>query len=213
MNILILGPPGSGKGTCANIISKIFELPVITTGDMLREYTKSQTKYGKIAKCYIKRGELVPDKIVNCIIKKRLHESDTKNGFILDGYPRSVSQAEAFDNILVEKNSKIDYVIYIILEDERVINRLSLRRVCSKCGSVFHIKNNPSKIKNICDKCGTVLIQRSDDEEEIIRKRLKVYHSTTETLFKRYRKKGIIKKIRGDIPLKDLPDLLRELFV
>ena len=212
MNIIILGPPGSGKGTCANIISKIFELPVITTGDMLREFIKSQTKYAKIAKCYIKRGELVPDRIVNCIVKKRLREGDTKNGLILDGYPRSISQAKALDNMLAEKDSKIDYVIYIDLEDELVIDRLSLRRVCPKCGSIFHIKNNPSKIKNICDKCGETLIQRKDDEEEIIRKRLKVYHSTTEKLFKRYCKKGIIKKIRGDIPLKDLPDLLRELF-
>jgi adenylate kinase len=213
MNIIILGPPGSGKGTCANIISKIFELPVITTGDMLREFIKSQTKYGKIAKCYIKRGELVPDRIVNCIVKKRLCEGDTKNGFILDGYPRSISQAEALDKILAEKDSKIDYVIYLDLEDKLVIDRLTLRRVCPKCGSIFHIKNNPSKVKNICDKCGAVLIQRNDDEEEIIRKRLKVYHSTTKKLFKRYYNKGILKKIRGDIPLKDLPDFLRELFV
>jgi adenylate kinase len=194
MNIIILGPPGSGKGTCANIISKIFELPVITTGDMLREYTKSQTNYGKIVKYYIDRGELVPDKIVNCIVKERLRACDTINGFI-------------------QKNAEIDYVIYIDLEDELIINRLSLRRVCDKCGSIFHIINNPSKIKNICDKCGAVLIQRNDDEEEIIRKRLKVYHFTTEKLFKRYCREGIIKKVRGDIPLKDLPDFFRELLI
>lgn len=211
MRIVMFGPPGSGKGTCARIISKLYNIPIITTGEVLREATYNKTKYGKIAKSYMDQGELVPDEIVNGLIKKRLNRLGVEKGFILDGYPRSIGQADALDKILIEKQVKLDYVVHVYLEDDLIVNRLSLRRICPFCAATYHLITNPPKKDIICDECGTALVQRSDDNEDVIRNRLEVYKRDTQPLLERYDSYRKIKKIRGDEPLEKLPDILKNL--
>jgi adenylate kinase len=207
----MFGPPGSGKGTCARIISQLYNIPIITTGEVLREATNNKTKFGKIAKCYMDKGELVPDDIVNSLIKKRLNEPGIEKGFILDGYPRSIGQADALDKILIEKQVELDYVVHVYLEDEIIVKRLSLRRICPFCGDTYHLITNPPKKNITCDECGTTLSQRSDDNEDVIRNRLEVYKRDTQPLLERYDSYRKIKKIRGDEPLDKLPIILRKL--
>jgi len=209
MRVVLLGPPGSGKGTCAKIIGEMFDVPVITTGDMLRVAVARATPLGVTAKGYMERGELVPDDLVNDLVAERLRESDAGNGFILDGYPRSPKQAEALERILEQTGKRLDHVLHVNLEDETIIDRLSKRRSCPKCGAIYHLDNKPSRTNGRCDVCTTALVQRNDDKPEVIRRRLEVYREKTRPLLDFYEHKGAIKAIRGDIDLKELPDVLK----
>ena len=209
MRVIILGPPGAGKGTCAKIIGEIYGIPVITTGDMLRAAVARTTPLGLTAKSYMDRGELVPDDLVNKMVTERLKEPDAEDGFILDGYPRSPKQAEALERILKTSGKKLNHVLHIELEDETIIDRLSKRRSCPECGAIFHLDNKPPKAKGKCDTCNTELVQRNDDKPEVIRRRLEVYREKTQPLLDFYEKKGLIKVIRGDINLTDLPATLK----
>ncbi len=211
MKIIILGPPGSGKGTRAHIISEIFKLPVITTGDMLRGAVREKNDYGREAKMYMDRGDLVPDDIVNGIVKERMSRPDVVKGFILDGYPRSVNQAEALDEILKEKGIKLTHVLSVVLSDEVIIERLSKRRSCPVCNEIYHLVSKPPKKEGVCDKCGAKLILREDDKEEVIKHRLQVYRETTQPLLERYEKRGLIVETDGEVPIEGLRDHLKEL--
>lgn len=207
----MLGPPGSGKGTCARIISKIYGIPHITTGDLLREAVAEGTEHGRVARGYMERGELVPDEIVISIMEERLSKPDCDEGFILDGFPRNLSQAEALDRILKEKGTSLTHVLNLVVGAEIIIGRLSLRRSCPRCGAVYHLKNNPPKRDEICDECGAKLVQRSDDREEIIRHRLEVYEEKTRPLLERYRKAGKVRKMSGDLDIDEIPDAVRRM--
>ena len=212
MKMVMLGPPGSGKGTRAHIISDLYGIPVVTTGDMLREATRNETEYGKIAKKYMDKGDLVPDKIVNGIVRERLSRPDVADGFILDGYPRSKSQADALDQILEDLDIKLTHVLYVVLSDDVVIKRLSGRRSCPKCGAVYHLESAPPKKPRACDVCGAKLIQRDDDKAEVIKHRLEVYRKNTEPLLKRYGDRGLIVETSGGVPMDELRAHLKELF-
>jgi adenylate kinase len=209
LRVVLLGPPGSGKGTCAKIIGEMYGVPVITTGDMLRAAVARATPLGVTAKGYMDRGELVPDDLVNDLVAERLREPDAANGFILDGYPRSPRQAEALERILKQTGKRFDHVLHVNLEDEVIIDRLSKRRSCPKCGAIFHLENKPPRSNGRCDVCATALVQRDDDKPEVIRRRLEVYREKTQPLLDFYEKRGEIKTIRGDIDLKELPSALR----
>ena len=211
MKIIILGPPGSGKGTRAHIISEIFDLPVITTGDMLRGAIREKTEYGLEAKTYMDLGDLVPDDIVNGIVKERMSRPDVVKGFILDGYPRSVNQADALDEILKAKGIKLTHELSVVLSDEEIIERLSKRRSCPVCNEIYHLVSKPQKKKGVCDKCGAKLILREDDKEDVIRHRLQVYRETTQPLLERYEKQGLIVETDGEVPIEGLRDHLKEL--
>ena len=209
MRVVLLGPPGSGKGTCAMIIGEIYGVPVITTGDMLRDAVARATPLGVTAKKYMDRGELVPDDLVNHLVAERLKEPDTVKGFILDGYPRSPKQAEALEKILEQSGKRLDHVLHINLEDDVIIDRLSKRRSCPRCRAIYHLENKPPKTKGKCDVCSTSLVQRNDDKPEVIKRRLEVYREKTRPLLDFYEKRGAIKTIRGDLNLKELPNVLR----
>jgi len=205
----MLGPPGSGKGTQAHIISELYGVPVITTGDMLREAVAKGTEYGRVADGYMSRGELVPDEIVNGVVGERLGRSDLENGFILDGFPRSTPQAEFLDGFLEQHGLKLDYVIHVTLDDEAIVKRLSNRRSCPSCGEVYHLVSKPPKKEGVCDRCGSELMLRDDDRPDVIRNRLEVYREKTQPLLDRYKEKGLIREVPGDHPIGRLPELLR----
>lgn len=195
MKIVLLGAPGAGKGTQAQYIINEFGIPQISTGDILRENVKQGTELGIKAKSYMDQGELVPDDLVIDIIKDRLSKEDCHNGYILDGFPRTVNQAEALDNALFP--DKLDDVIFINVAEEIVIERLSLRRVCKNCGAIYHLKNSPSSKGEICDKCDGELYQRKDDSIETIKNRLEVYNRQTEPLIDYYRAQNILNEFDG----------------
>ena len=197
MNIILLGPPGSGKGTQAKEIIEKHRIPQISTGDLLREAVKNQTELGKKAKEYMDAGKLVPDEVVVGMVKERLQKDDCKNGFILDGFPRTVPQAESLDQTLADVGKKIDKVVSIEVPDSEVVERLSGRRTCENCGTMYHVKFNPPKQDGVCDKCGGKLYQRDDDNESTIKNRLQVYHDQTAPLKDYYSKKGLVKEIEG----------------
>lgn len=192
MNLILLGAPGAGKGTQAEIICEKFSIPAISTGNIIRDALKSGTELGKRAKSYMDEGKLVPDDVVISIIKERLSKEDCKDGFILDGFPRTIAQAEALDKLGVD----IDYVIDIKADDEVIISRLSGRRVCQDCGAVYHLKNKKPKKDGICDKCAGTLVQRKDDRKETIMERLRVYHEQTEPLKEFYARRGILYEVK-----------------
>jgi adenylate kinase len=208
--VVVLGPPGSGKGTCAGFISKIYGIPVIRTGDMLRKVAVEETERGRMAKVYLERGELVPDEIVISIVSKRLRMPDCEKGFILDGFPRNLVQAEALDRILEDLGVGLSHVLNIVTDAETIVNRLSLRRSCPRCGAVYHLKNNPPKRDGTCDECDAELIQRSDDNEEILRHRFEVYEEKSRPLLERYVKSGLVREIRGDLDINEIPEALRQ---
>lgn len=198
MNIILLGGPGSGKGTQAKMMIEEYKIPQISAGDILRENVKQETKLGKKAKEFIDQGDLVPDELVINMINKRLEKEDCKNGFILDGFPRTINQAEALNKI-----QKIDKVIELKVSDDVIVKRLSSRRQCKKCGAIYGIDVPPKK-KGVCDKCGGELYQREDDKEEAIRNRLKVYHDQTKPLADYYKEKGILIEIDGELPIEKI---------
>ncbi len=193
MKIILLGAPGAGKGTQAEKISKKFGIPTISTGFIIRNAIANGTEVGKVAKGYIDKGQLVPDEVVTKLLLERLENEDCKNGFILDGYPRTITQGES----LVENNINIDYVLDLEVPDEIILGRLTGRRECSKCGKTYHIVDNKPSVEGICDACGGELICRKDDNPETIKNRLEVYHSQTEPLKNFYTDKGLLRKIVG----------------
>ena len=205
MRLVILGPPGSGKGTRAKIIGRIFKYPVITTGAMLRDAVAAGTEYGKIAEGYMKKGELVRDDIVIGIVEERLRKPDVKDGFILDGFPRSVNQAKALDRILNKMGAILDVVMYVTAKPETILSRLSLRRSCPKCGAIYHLKDILPKVEGVCDECGSKLVQRDDDKEEIILHRLEVYAQQTFPILERYERLGKVREVSGELKIDEIP--------
>ena len=199
MNIIFFCAPGAGKGTQAEIVSKKLDIPTISTGNIIREAIKNGTEMGLSAKSYIDAGKLVPDEVVIGIIKDRLDKDDCKKGFILDGFPRTIPQAKALD----EMGVKIDVVLNIEVSDEDIINRMSGRRTCPKCGGTYHVEFNPTKTEGICDNCGAELTVRKDDHPDVVKSRLDVYHSETEPLKAFYEEKGILRTVVGQKELKD----------
>lgn len=196
MNIILLGPPGAGKGTQAKKIQEYYSLPHISTGDILRENINNNTSLGVKAKSYMSRGELVPDKLLITIIKDRLSKKDCSSGFLLDGYPRTIPQADALQMILTESNRKLDAVLNISVDDEELIKRLSGRRMCA-CGASYHMVFNPPKENELCDLCKRKLYQRDDDKPDAIRNRLIVYKKQTQPLIEYYKKKSILRTLDG----------------
>ena len=197
MNLILLGPPGAGKGTQAGRIIEKYKIPQISTGDILRAAVREGTDLGKEAQKYMNDGKLVPDSVVIGIIRERLKEDDCKNGYLLDGFPRTLAQAEELDKILDSMNSNIDAVVSIEVPDEEIITRITGRRMCKDCGAVFHVKFSPPKSEGVCDKCGGQLYQRDDDNEETVKSRLDAYKAQTEPLKKYYGNKGLIKEVNG----------------
>lgn len=199
MKLIIMGAPGAGKGTQAARISKHLSIPAISTGDILREAIAAGTEMGELAKKYIDQGHLVPDEVMIGIIRDRLAKGDCKNGYILDGFPRTIPQAEALDAM----GADIDKVLSLEVPDERIVERMSGRRVCPKCGATFHTDHNPPKAAGICDKCGAELIRRKDDAPETVEARLKVYHDQTEPLKGYYKESGKLVIAQGQEDVED----------
>lgn len=196
MKIILLGPPSSGKGTQAKFITENFDIPHISTGDILRQNIREGTELGMNAKAYMDKGDLVPDDLINHMMGKRLSESDCENGFLLDGFPRTVEQANKLDEVLGER--RIDSVIVIEVNSDELVARAVGRRVCPKCGASFHITNNPSRSGEDCDRCGGHLIHREDDVESTVRNRLEVYEKRTSVLTKFYEDRGIVYRVNGN---------------
>jgi adenylate kinase len=197
MNLILLGPPGAGKGTQAQRMVERYHLPQISTGDILRAAVKGSTPLGTKAKGFMDQGQLVPDEIVIGIVEERLKEKDCHPGFVLDGFPRTIPQAEALQPILAKIRKTIDHVINIEVESEELIRRLTGRRTCKNCGAMFHVHFQPPKTEGICDRCGGTLYQRGDDKEETIRTRLKEYEKQTAPLIEYYRDKKTLRSIQG----------------
>jgi adenylate kinase len=193
MKLILLGAPGAGKGTQAEVICNHLGIPAISTGNILREALKSGTEMGLKAKSFMDEGKLVPDEVVIGIVKERLSMDDCKNGFILDGFPRTIPQAEALD----EMGVNIEHVINIEIEDEKIVNRMSGRRVCEGCGKPYHLKNLPPKVEGVCDDCQGTLVQRKDDHPDTVLARLDVYHKETEPLVAYYEKQGKLVNVAG----------------
>jgi adenylate kinase len=190
MKLIFLGPPGAGKGTLATLVSKEKGIPQISTGDMFREAIKKETELGKKVKAILASGELVPDEVTVDLVKERLSQADAKKGYILDGFPRTIPQAEA-----LEKFQKLDAVVNFAIDDDLVVKRLSGREICKSCGAIYHVTNMPSRVKGVCDKCGGTLYTRPDDTLESITNRLDVYRKQTEPLIAFYRSRKVLKDI------------------
>ncbi|GAB4183979.1 MAG: adenylate kinase [Calditrichia bacterium] len=198
MQFILFGPPGAGKGTQAKLLAEKYSIPQISTGDILRSAVQNKTELGLQVKEILDRGELVPDDIILKLVEHRLDEDDAKQGFILDGFPRTLPQAEALDEWLKENNRNKLHIIRIIVNEDTVVNRLTSRRVCQQCGFTYNLIYNPPKNDSICDKCGGEIIQRSDDNEETIRKRLRVYLDLTKPVLKFYEHKGQLIEVDGN---------------
>ena len=197
MKIIMLGAPGAGKGTQAKKIAAEYKIPHISTGDIFRANIKNNTELGQKAKAYMDKGELVPDELTLDLIMDRFKQPDCENGYVLDGFPRTIPQAEALDRALAEMGQKIDYAIDVEVPDENIVNRMSGRRACVDCGATYHIEFNPSKEEGVCDICKGDLYQRADDNEETVSKRIQVYLDETKPLADYYSKVGIIADIDG----------------
>ncbi|MHB7941973.1 adenylate kinase [Staphylococcus capitis] len=204
MNIILMGLPGAGKGTQASEIVKKFPIPHISTGDMFRKAIKDETDLGKEAKSYMDRGELVPDEVTVGIVKERISEDDAKKGFLLDGFPRTIEQAEALNNIMSELDREIDAVINIEVPEEELMNRLTGRRICEKCGTTYHLVFNPPKVDGICDIDGGKLYQREDDNPETVSNRLSVNVKQSKPILEYYNEKGVLKNIDGSKDIEEV---------
>ena len=198
MRLMLLGLPGAGKGTQAQKLSSKYKIPHVATGDMFRAAIKNETSLGKKAKKYLDQGELVPDEVTIGIVRERLQEDDCKEGFILDGFPRTVAQAEALTEILSDMGTELDLVLEIQVDEEELIHRLSGRRICEDCGATYHIEYNPPAKEGICDKCGGNLIQRSDDKKETVKNRIKVNKEKQEALINYYDKKDKLLSLKSE---------------
>ena len=197
-NLILLGPPGAGKGTQASRIVAEYRIPHISTGDILRAAVANQSPLGLEAKRYMDAGELVPDRVVIGIVEERLQEPDTARGFLMDGFPRTIPQAEALDQALEKLDRAITKVLVILVDEEELVRRLTGRRICRSCQTPYHVIFNPPKVEGVCDKCGGELYQRDDDKEETVRNRLEVYRRQTEPLIEYYDRTGVVARIDGE---------------
>ena len=204
MKIIMLGAPGAGKGTQAEMISEKYGLPHISTGDIFRANIKNGTELGKEAKKYMDQGQLVPDELTVKILLDRVAQADCKNGYVLDGFPRTIPQAEVLDEELTKLGDKVDFAINVDVPDDNIINRMSGRRACVSCGATYHVVFNPTKVEGVCDKCGANLILRDDDKPETVKNRLDVYHKQTQPLIDFYSKKGILKEVDGTVAMNEV---------
>ncbi|HOQ76188.1 MAG TPA: adenylate kinase [Thermoclostridium sp.] len=202
MRLILLGPPGAGKGTQAALLSEALKVPHISTGDIFRSNIKQQTELGKMVSGILESGGLVPDDLTCEIVKDRLMKDDCRDGFIMDGFPRTLPQAEMFEKMMDESNQRIDAVINITADDAVIVKRMSGRRMCS-CGKVYHIVSHPPKKEGICDFCGSPLYIRDDDREETVKSRLRTYHDQTSPLIDFYSRRGLIIEVDGDKPIED----------
>ncbi len=197
LKVVLLGPPGAGKGTQAAAIRERFGVPHVSTGEMLREAIAAGTPLGKRVKAIVESGSLVPDEVVSEVVAERLGREDARKGFLLDGFPRTLRQAEALQNVMDARGESLDAVVRIRLDDEEVVGRLSGRRTCAACGAPCHVTYSPPRAAGVCDACGGALRQRDDDREEVIRKRLAVYHEQTAPLAEHYRALGLLRDVEG----------------
>ena len=197
MKIIMLGAPGAGKGTQAKQIADKYKIPHISTGDIFRANIKNNTERGQKAKQYMDQGLLVPDELTCDLVMDRIKQDDCKNGFILDGFPRTIPQAEALDAALDKINEKMDYAINVDVPDENIVNRMGGRRCCLNCGATYHVVTIPTKVEGICDRCGSPVVLRDDDKPETVQKRLTVYHDQTQPLIDYYEKQSILKTVDG----------------
>ena len=204
MKIIMLGAPGAGKGTQAKRIAEKYNIPHISTGDIFRANIKNETELGKKAKTYMDQGLLVPDELVVDLVVDRVAQEDAKNGYVLDGFPRTIPQAEALDAALSALGQAVDYAINVEVPDENIVNRMSGRRACVSCGATYHIVYAPTKVENVCDHCGGNLILRDDDKPETVQKRLNVYHDQTQPLIDYYTKKNILVEVDGTVDINDV---------
>jgi adenylate kinase len=209
LNLILFGPPGAGKGTQASRLQEDFQLPFISTGDMLRANVKEQTDLGRQAQTYMDAGDLVPDGLIVAMAGERLQQEDAEDGFILDGFPRTLDQAAALDRQLTELGRRVTAALLIDVPDEEVIRRLSGRRVCVKSGHNYHVEFDPPKHDGVCDQDGSRLMQRDDDKPEVIQNRLKVYHDQTEPLVAYYDERGLMRRIDGTRPAPEVHDHIR----
>ena len=204
MKIIMLGAPGAGKGTQAKMIAEKYGLPHISTGDIFRANIKNGTELGKEAKEYMDKGLLVPDELTVRLLLDRVAQDDCKNGYVLDGFPRTIPQAEVLDEKLSDLGEKVDYAINVDVPDENIVNRMSGRRACLSCGATYHIVSIPPKKEGICDVCGSELVLRDDDKPETVQNRLKVYHDQTQPLINFYEKKGVLRSVDGTLPMEEV---------
>ena len=204
MKIIMLGAPGAGKGTQAKQIADKYSIPHISTGDIFRANIKNGTELGKKAKQYMDQGALVPDELTCDLVMDRIQQDDCKNGFVLDGFPRTIPHAEALDAALGKINEKMDYAIDVDVPDENIVNRMSGRRACLNCGATYHLISIPPKVEGICDLCGSEIVLREDDKPETVQKRLKVYHEQTQPLIDYYKNQGILKSVDGTQPMDEV---------
>lgn len=204
MKIIMLGAPGAGKGTQAKMIADKFDIPHISTGDIFRANIKNGTELGKKAKTYMDQGQLVPDELVVDLVIDRFKEPDCEKGYVLDGFPRTIPQAEVLDKALTELGDAIDYAINVDVPDENIVRRMSGRRACLACGATYHIEHIPPKAEGICDTCGEKLVLRDDDKPETVLNRLKVYHDQTQPLIDFYTAKGVLKSVDGTVDMSDV---------
>lgn len=214
MNLIMLGLPGAGKGTQAKKLSKKYSIPHISTGDIFRNAIKNETELGKKAEEYLDSGGLVPDKVTNDIVRERLKEDDCEEGFILDGYPRTINQAEALEVMLDSMDKTLELALYINVTREELIKRLSHRRTCKNCGAVYHLDYDPPKKEGVCDKCGGKLIQRTDDKEEVVKERLKINSKNLKKLIDFYADEGKLTTVKSDAGIeevfKKIDDIVRK---
>lgn len=208
MKIIMLGAPGAGKGTQAKMISEKYGIPHISTGDIFRANIKNETELGKKAKKYMDQGLLVPDELVVDLVVDRLTKEDTKEGYILDGFPRTIPQAEALTNALKEREEDIDYAINVEVPDEVIVERMSGRRACLNCGGTYHVVFNPTKVEGICDSCGGQLVLRDDDKPATVKKRLDVYHEQTQPLIDYYTKQDKVVVVDGTLEMAQVFDAI-----
>ncbi|WP_027437061.1 adenylate kinase [Lachnospira multipara] len=204
MKIIMLGAPGAGKGTQAKRIAEKYSIPHISTGDIFRANIKNNTELGQKAKTYMDKGELVPDELVVDLIMDRFKQADAANGYVLDGFPRTIPQAEALDKALEANGESVDFAINVEVPDENIINRMGGRRACVGCGATYHIQFNAPKVEGICDTCGEKLILRDDDKPETVKNRLSVYHDQTQPLIDYYNKKNVLREVDGTQAMDDV---------
>ena len=210
MNILIMGPAGAGKGTMSELILKEYDIPHISTGDMLRENVRNNTELGKLAKSYMEAGKLVPDDVINAMVEDRLQQPDCQKGYLLDGFPRTLVQAEAFSEIADKIGKPVDCVVALEVDFEILKDRITGRRICSKCGAIYHVKGHPSKVEGVCDECGGELIQRKDDTVEQLKVRMDEYEKSTKPVIDFYEARGVVKHVNAAQAKEDVFAVIQE---